>query len=140
MIALLLTFATLFTPARVPQQPNVLLIGNFLSCPDNDDTSYGERIWPYIVKGTTIFALHLGPGDELALFAGPEADPHEDHDARANLLFPAYHVGLENRRQWSIASLHVSLAVVRGGGSDPACESFFITLRSDPVTLAGGRR
>jgi hypothetical protein len=135
-LALLLTFATLFTPARMQNAPNVLLIGNFLSCPDNDDSSYGERIFPYVVRGTTLFALHLGPADELALFAGPEADIHEDHNTRANLLFPAYHVGLEARRVWSIASLHVSVAVVRGGGSDPACESFFVTLTQHPVTLA----
>lgn len=136
----LLAFATLFTPMRDRMEPNVLLVGMYSSCPDNDDGSFGERIFPYIVKGKTLFALHLGPNTELALFAGPELEPHESHDSPANLLYPAYRIGdlntLRGDRNWSIGSLHVWLSAVKAGGSDPACESFFVKLTQTPVRFA----
>lgn len=140
MIALALAFSTLFTPMRARHEPLVLLSGMFLSCPDADDGGFGERIFPYVVRGKTQFALHLGPADEFALFAGPEADEHEDHNTRANLLFPGYHVSglptLRGDRNWSVGSLHVHLSVVRAGGSDPECENFFVRLEQIPVVLA----
>lgn len=140
MIALLLAFSTLFTPARTANEPNVLLIGNFTSCPSNDDGSFGELIFPYNVRGKTLWAVHLGPSDEFAIFAGPEATEHEDHNTSANLLFPAYHLSnlptLRGDRNWNVQRLHVSLSVVRAGGSDPECESFFVRLTQHPVTLA----
>lgn len=139
MIALALAFSTLFTPMRARNEPAVLLSGMFLSCPDNDDGSFGERIFPYVVRGKTQFALHLGPADEFALFAGDSYE-HEDHNTRENLLFPGYHVSnlptLRGDRNWSVGSLHVHLSVVRAGGSDPACENFFVRLEQIPVVLA----
>lgn len=104
----------------------VKLYGNWQSCLE-DDGSYAERIFYYKLNGKTLWAFHLGPYDQFALFKGATDDL--EHDDSLNLLGTAfrYH-DLPSRtgRNWTIPSLGLKVNVVTAMGSRDDCESFVV--------------
>jgi hypothetical protein len=79
-----------------------------------------------------LWELHMGPGDEFALYEGIGPSGEHEHATADNLLMPAYHVSdlntLRGARQWSVPRLHVWLSIVRAGGSREECQSFAIRI------------
>lgn len=101
--------------------PKYLLEGNWQSCRDANG-QYAERVYDQPQLGIEV---HLGPGDEFAVFRGIE-DEHREHRSPDNLLFPEYRVrGGEHR--WELDE--AVFAVARAGGSRRDCRSYWITLQ-----------
>ncbi len=97
--------------------PPVLHAGHWQSC-DGE-----ERVLDHAVLGKVLWSLHLGPGDEFALYKVPEP-AEDDHSGPRNLLGPAYHYhALPSRpgRSWRLPSLHLWVNVVQGDGSRDEC-------------------
>jgi hypothetical protein len=112
--------------------PRVQLAGSWQSC-QQEDGSYGERIFDYCVLGRCQWALHMGPRDEFALYRAPGPDGEHTHDGEDNLLAPSYHVNdvrtWRGKRNWSVPSLHLWVSVVAAGGSYETCDSFYVLVR-----------
>jgi len=134
-VAMTLLGVTQFTP--VPERkPGVILEGFFVSCPDNDDTTYGERI--YLVRTANekkiVGELHLGPRDELAFFFGDIGEEHIEHTDARNQLGSAFHAAdirpKVGGRNWSFGGFHLN--VVQIGGSEPECYAALVRLSRLP--------
>src|SRR5439155_5835077 len=90
MSALLLSVAALgsapadaqYTPFH--HDPKLLLEGNWQSCFDERIGQFDEKIYD---QTQLDLEVHLGPGDEFAIFKGIQ-DDHRDHRAPENLLQP----------------------------------------------------
>lgn len=126
LIGSLLAPVTGWTSYR--SRPESILEGQFISCPDNDDGSYGERVFVWTVGKVNIAEIHLGPRDEFAVFAG-EVEEERDHRSPENRLGPAFHfldVDSRTGRNWSIASLNLHVNVRRGDGSYPECYAWWV--------------
>lgn len=131
---LFLLFAQFFTPAPLAQRgPETVAEGSWVSCPI-EGGDYGERALDYKSSGHPWFEIHYGPRDEFAIFAG-NTDTHIDHDDARNLLRPAYRYGdvytRAGGRNWSIASLGITLNVVALPPSQEDCYSFVTKLSRD---------
>jgi hypothetical protein len=104
-----------------------LLEGNWQSCREPDG-QYSERIYDNTLPGVGPFELHLGPYHEFALFTGIQEE-HREHASADNLLNP-YTVQVRSnraRQTWEAAGLRLEVAL--GGGDQPHCESWFVTLK-----------
>ena len=109
-------------------RPDEILVGAFVSCPDNEDGSYGERVFVRRAKGKSEAEIHLGPRDEFAIFAG-EVEGERDHRSADNLLGASFHfldVDSRTGRNWAVPSLNLHLNVVRGDGSFEDCYTFMV--------------
>lgn len=132
MIPLLIALQ-FFIPAPLAQRtPDTLSAGSWVSCPMDDGSGdYGEKALDYKVNGHSWFEIHYGPRDEFAIFAG-NAPAHIDHDDGRNLLRPSYHYGdvatAIGGRNWSIASLGISLNVIAIPPTQPECYAFVVSL------------
>ena len=98
----------------------LLLEGNWQSCFDERTGQFEEKIYD---QPQLDLEVHLGPGDEFAMFKGIQ-DEHRDHRSTDNLLQP-YRVRGE-RQRWDLPQLVFEVA--RAGGSRHSCRSFWITL------------
>jgi hypothetical protein len=130
ILILLLTLIsghTSWTSARSSPEP--ILEGTWVSCPDNDDSSYGERVFTWRVGRTAVAEVHLGPRDEFAVFRG-EVEEERSHGSRENLLGPAFHYEdvptVAGGRNWSLTNMHLN--IVRAPGSYDECYTFFIKI------------
>ncbi len=110
--------AAQFTPFR--HDAKFLLEGNWQSCLDERTGQFAEKIFDQLQLGIEV---HLGPGDEFALFRGIQ-DEHRDHRSPQNLLQPARVRG--DRQRWELPDLIFEVA--HAGGSRHDCRSFWITL------------
>ena len=126
MSALLLSVAALgsapadaqYTPFH--HDPKLLLEGNWQSCFDERIGQFDEKIYD---QTQLDLEVHLGPGDEFAIFKGIQ-DEHRDHRTPDNLLQPYRVRGA--RQRWELPDLVFEVA--RAGGSRHDCRSFWITL------------
>jgi hypothetical protein len=109
--------AAQFTPFH--HDPKFLLEGNWQSCRD-ERGQYDEKVYDQPLLGIEV---HLGPGDEFAIFKGIQ-DEHRDHRSEANLLKP-YRVRT-TRQRWELPT--VTFEVAQAGGSRFECRSYWITL------------
>lgn len=120
-------------------QPRVVFDGIFMSCPDED--SYTERAFEYVVGKQTVWALHMGPRDEFALFAGAVPDDHVDHADARNRLAPAYHYGdlqtAVGGRSWSALGAHVNIVQIPGSHED--CYYFAIKVEQEARPIWAAR-
>lgn len=106
-----------------PVKPPILHAGHWQSCDG------AERVLEHAVLGKVLWTLHLGPGDEFALYSAPE--PHEDdHGSTRNLLGNAYaYDALQSRsgRTWTVPSLRLWVNVIRGGEHKrETCQEFYV--------------
>ena len=111
-------------------QPDAIIEGSFISCPDNEDGSYGERVFLWKQGKVSAAEVHMGPRDEFAVFLG-EVDGDREHAGPENLLGPAFHfsdVDSRTGRNWTIASLNWHVNIRRGDGSYPECYTFWIKI------------
>ena len=119
----------------IPHQAPVLLQGNWQSC-RRSDQAYEERIYEHCVNKVCKWELHMGPGDEFALyrFPGPP-DAEHTHATPDNYLYPAYRIGdLETwrgKRNWGIDALKLWVSISMAGGSRNDCESFYVVVRDE---------
>lgn len=137
MILLLLALQFFSPTVRTFREPEVLMSGMWVSCPE-DDGEYAERARVFSLKGRALFELHLGPRDEFAIFPG-ELDGHVAHDDERNVLGPAYHYNdLQSAtgRNWSSARLGVTFNVIALPPTRPDCYSFQIRLEHTSPLLA----
>jgi hypothetical protein len=109
--------AAQFTPFH--HDPKFLLEGNWQSCRDQRG-QYDEKVYDQPLLGIEV---HLGPGDEFAIFKSIQ-DEHRDHRSEANLLKP-YRVRT-TRQRWELPM--VNFEVAQAGGSRFECRSYWITL------------
>ena len=107
-----------YTPFH--HDPKLLLEGNWQSCFDERMGQFDEKIYD---QPQLDLEVHLGPGDEFAIFKGIQ-DEHRDHRSPDNLLQPYRVPGA--RQRWDLPQL--VFEVVRAGGSRHDCRSFWITL------------
>jgi len=107
-----------YTPFH--HDPKLLLEGNWQSCFDRRSGQFDEKIYDQPQLGLEV---HLGPGDEFAIFKGIQ-DEHREHRSPDNLLQPYRVPGA--RQRWDLPQL--VFEVVRAGGSRHDCRSFWITL------------
>ena len=107
-----------YTPFH--HDPKLLLEGNWQSCFDERAGQFDEKIYD---QPQLDLEVHLGPGDEFAIFKGIQ-DEHRDHRSPDNLLQP-FRVR-EPRQRWDLPQLVFEVA--RAGGSRHNCRSFWITL------------
>lgn len=116
-----------------------VLNGSFTSCPDGDDGQYGEQVYLWRQRSIAIAEIHLGPRQSFAVFAD-EVAGERDHAGADNLLGPAREYDdvrtVAGGRNWSIASLHLHVNVVRVPGSFAECYSFFVVVAPMPYTAA----
>jgi hypothetical protein len=124
--ALAITFA-LVAPMRAHAQytpfhhdPKLLLEGNWQSCFDERTGQFDEKVYD---QPQLDLEVHLGPGDEFAIFNGVQEE-HRDHRSPDNLLQPFRVRG--GRQRWELPQLVFEVA--RAGGSRHDCRSFWITL------------
>ena len=123
---LTLTVALLASPSESAQytpfhhDPKLLLEGNWQSCFNERIGQFDEKIYD---QPQLDLEVHLGPGDEFAIFKGIQED-HRDHRAPENLLQPYRVRG--SRQRWELTDLVFEVA--RAGGSRHDCRSFWITL------------
>jgi hypothetical protein len=110
-----------YTPFH--HDPKLLLEGNWQSCFDERIGQFDEKIYD---QPQLDLEVHLGPGDEFAIFKGIQEE-HRDHRSPDNLLQPFRVRG--TRQRWELPQL--VFEVVRAGGSRHDCRSFWITL--EPV-------
>jgi len=115
-----------YTPFH--HDPKLLLEGNWQSCFDSRSGQFDEKIYDQLALDLEV---HLGPGDEFAIFRGIQ-DDHRDHRSRDNLLQP-YRVRGEHQR-WDLPELVFDVS--KAGGSRHDCRSFWITL--EPKRMADG--
>jgi hypothetical protein len=101
--------------------PKYVLEGNWQSCMD-ETGRYQERIFDQLQLDIEV---HLGPGDEFAIFKGIQED-HRDHRLPQNLLQPNRVRGVPQR--WELPELIFEAAPA--GGSRHDCRSFWITLEA----------
>src|SRR5690242_18671945 len=106
-----------YTPFH--HDPKFLLEGNWQSCFDERIGQFDEKIYD---QPQLDLEVHLGPGDEFAMFKGIQ-DEHRDHRSPENLLRPDRVRG--PRQRWELPDL--VFEVVRAGGSRHDCHSFWIT-------------
>ena len=106
-----------YTPFH--HDPKFLLEGHWQSCVDNTGR-FDEKIYD---QPQLDIEVHLGPGDEFAVFRGIK-DDHRDHRSPENLL-QAYRVRA-GRQRWELADFVFEVA--HAGGSRHDCRSFWITL------------
>jgi hypothetical protein len=93
------------------------------------DGRFTERVYDHVVNGVGRFEVHMGPGNEFAIFNGVQ-DDHREHTSGENLLNPSS-VPMESGRasqRWEVPSLGVALTVTLAGGSRTDCESWFVVL------------
>jgi hypothetical protein len=107
-----------YTPFH--HDPKYLLEGNWQSCFDERIAQFDEKIYDQVHLDLEV---HLGPGDEFAIFRGIQ-DEHRDHRSPDNLLQPYRVRGA--RQRWELPDLVFEVA--RAGGSRHDCRSFWITL------------
>src|SRR5262249_52126766 len=107
-----------YTPFH--HDPRLLLEGNWQSCFDERMGQFDEKIYDQPRLGIEV---HLGPGDEFAIFEGIQ-DEHREHRSPGNLLQPYRVRGA--RQGWDLADFIFEVA--RAGGSRHDCRSFWITL------------
>ena len=107
-----------YTPFH--HDPKFLLEGNWQSCFDERIGQFDEKIYD---QPQLDLEVHLGPGDEFAMFKGIQ-DEHRDHRSPENLLRPDRVRG--PRQRWELPDLVFEVA--RAGGSRHDCHSFWITL------------
>lgn len=116
-----------------------VLNGSFTSCPDGQDGQYGEQVYLWRRRSVAIAEIHLGPRQSFAVFAD-EVAGERDHAGADNLLGPAYEYDdvptVAGGRNWSIASLHLRVNIVRVPGSFEECYSFFVVVAPMPYTAA----
>lgn len=138
ILSLLLSGATHWMSAR--SSSAAILEGAFTSCADNDDGTYGERVFTWTGGGKIPIAeIHLGPRDEFAIFRGEVPDERE-HSSRENLLGPAFHYEdvktAEGGRNWSISHPDIHLNVIRVEGSYTECYTYFVKADGRHPTFA----
>lgn len=116
---------------------NVLFEGDWVSCPDEHEPwEWGELSYQYsrTAHSPILWTLHLGPGDEFALFKGPVDDlpDHAEHDGLLNLL-AGYHHNMAGAivatRNWTVPTLKIDLSVSRVTGTGKAelnCQNFIV--------------
>ena len=109
-----------YTPFH--HDPKLLLEGNWQSCFDSRFGQFDEKIYDQPQLGLEV---HLGPGDEFAIFKGIQ-DDHREHRSPDNLLLPYRVRGA--RQRWDLPELIFEVA--RAGGSRHDCRSFWITLEA----------
>src|SRR5262245_30728712 len=63
--------------------PRNILEGSWQSCREADGR-YTERVYDHVVNGAGQFEVHLGPGNEFAMFTGVQPE-HRDHASPDNL-------------------------------------------------------
>jgi hypothetical protein len=106
-----------------------VLEGSWQSCRQADGR-YAERVYDHVVGGVGQFEVHLGPGNEFAMFKGVQPE-HRDHASEDNLLKP-YQVASQAvgraKQRWEIPSLGLAFTVSLAGGSRTDCENWFILL------------
>ena len=107
-----------YTPFH--HDPRLLLEGHWQSCFDERSGQFEEKIYD---PPQLDLEVHLGPGDEFAIFKGVQ-DEHRDHRSAENLLQPYRVRGA--RQRWELPELVFEVA--RAGGSRHNCRSFWITL------------
>ena len=114
-------FASLLLAQYTPfhHDAKFVLEGNWQSCID-DTGRFDEKVYDQPQLGIEV---HLGPGDEFAIFKGIQEE-HRDHRSPENLLQP-YRVRA-GRQRWDLPDLIFEVA--HAGGSRHDCRSFFITL------------
>lgn len=116
---------------------NVLFEGDWVSCPDEHEPwEWGELSYQYskTYRSPVLWTLHLGPGDEFALFQGAvdELPEHAAHDGPLNLL-AGYHHDMSGAivatRNWTVPALKIDLSVTRVTGTGKAelnCQNFIV--------------
>lgn len=109
-----------YTPFH--HDPKFLLEGNWQSCFDQRTGQFDEKIYDQPQLGIEV---HLGPGDEFAIFRGIQ-DEHRDHRSPENLLQP-FRVRT-GRQRWELPDL--VFEATHAGGSRHDCRSFWITLEA----------
>ena len=127
--------ALVATPALVGAQftpfhhdPKFLLEGHWQSCFDESTGQFAERVYDQPQLGIEV---HLGPGDDFAIFKGIQ-EQHRDHRSPANLLQPSR--VRSGSQRWELPDLVFD--VTHAGGSRSDCRSFWITLEPKPPRLA----
>jgi hypothetical protein len=111
-----------FTSFR--HDPKYILEGNWQSCRD-ETGQFVEKIFDQTQLGLEV---HLGPGDDFAIFKGIQEE-HRDHRSPENLLQPSRVRG--GHQKWDLADL--IFEVTAAGGSRHDCHSFWITLEKKPL-------
>ena len=111
-----------------PVRPPVLHQGSWQSC-DN-----AERVLQHSVLGHVVWELHLGPGNEFALFNHEVPDEEDEHSSKENLLAPDMWVTSDGtwrgKRNWNIPSLRLWVSITAAGGSREECQSFYVRVES----------
>jgi hypothetical protein len=110
-----------------PVKPPVLHQGYLQNCMGE------ERVLEHRVNGHLLWELHTGPGPEFALYAFRVADGDHTHTDPLNLLTAPNVDSLQTyrgARQWSVASLHLWISVVRAGEAAEGCDSFYIRIET----------
>ena len=97
-----------------------LLEGNWQSCRDPETRQYNERVFDQVQLGVEV---HLGPGDDFAIFKGIQEE-HREHRSPENLLQPPR--ARSGRQRWDLADM--IFEVIPAGGSRFDCRSYWITL------------
>ena len=110
--------AAQYTPFH--HDAKLLLEGNWQSCFDSRMGQFDEKIYD---QPALDLEVHLGPGDEFAIFKGIQ-DDHRDHRLPENLLQP-FRVR-DGHHRWELPELVFEVA--KAGGSRHDCRSFWITL------------
>ena len=143
-VVVTLSGATEFQPIT-ERTPNDVLYGYWISCPDNDDGSYGERIYQVRDRSNKriVGELHLGGRDEYAYFDGDLGDEHVAHTSPLNRLGSAYHAAdirpKVGGRNWTFSGFHFNVVTI--GGSDAECYYSVIRLEYLPrETVADASR
>ena len=130
-----LTIALVLVPRSATPQftsflhdPRNILEGSWQSCREADGR-YTERVYDHVVNGVGQFEVHLGPGNEFAMFTGVQTE-HREHASAENLLQPYRVVSPTGRakQRWEIPTLKLAFTVSLAGGSRTDCDSWFIVL------------
>jgi hypothetical protein len=127
MLLLALIFATQ-SWISVPAKPPTILEGNWQTC-DGE-----ERAYDHCIYGKCVWSLHLGPGDEFAIYEIAK-DPSGDHQHSGadNLLMPFYKVRDEEtrrgRRVWRVEKLDLEVEVI-AGELVFNCEKYYVMVRN----------
>lgn len=105
--------------------PGAYLSGNWQSCRDAE--GYGERIFPFTVKGE-YREFHLGPFHDFALYTTEQPDDH-DHQDDGNWLRRVPTLNTLTTREWHLPELNIGVRVTEAGGSREECESYYVVVK-----------
>lgn len=129
MLSTVILTIMLQTWISTPTQPPVVIEGSWQTC------NGAERIYDRCINGKCTWALHLGPGDEFAVYER-DKDPIGDHghNSADNLLMPFFQVRdsetRRGKRVWEVKDLQLEVEVIAGEMHDNDCENYYVIVRS----------